>query len=100
VETPLLYRLWALADRAFLPLLLAGGAGAALGWRGGGYILLVAVFGRIGAHLLVSSVHYRRVMQSRWPPVAPLHDDTWDEWRPSGVGESARASRDRTRRSP
>jgi hypothetical protein len=78
MEAPLLYRLWALADRAFLPLLLVGGGGAALGWRGGGYILLAAVFGRIGAHLLVSSVQYRRVMRRRWPPVAPLQDDEWD----------------------
>ncbi len=79
MEAPLLYRLWSLVNMAFLPLLFVGGGGAALGWRPGGYILLAAVFGRIAGHLLVSTVAYRRVMQSRWPPVTPLDDDGWDD---------------------
>ena len=62
----------------WLVLLIAGFYGGLLGWRAGGFLMLAAVCGMIGGHLLTGASVYRRVMRRPWPNVPPLDDD--DDW--------------------
>ena len=62
----------------WLFLLVVGAYGGALGWRGGAFVMLAAVCGRVSGHLLVGVTEYRRIMRRQWPKVPPLDDD--DDW--------------------
>ena len=62
----------------WLLLLVVGAYGGLLGWRGGAFVMLAAVCGRVAGHLLVGVTEYRRIMRRPWPKVAPLDDE--DEW--------------------
>lgn len=59
-------------------LLIAGAYGGALGWRVAALVMLAAVSGQIGGHLLVGLTEYRRAMRRPWPKVQPAQDD--DDW--------------------
>ena len=59
-------------------VLIVGGYCAAFGWRPGAYLLLTALLGLIGGHLVMGITEYRRIMRRPWPQVAPLDDD--DDW--------------------
>jgi hypothetical protein len=59
-------------------LLIVGAYGAVLGWRGGAFVMLAAVCGNVGGHLLIGITEYRRIMRRSWPKALPLDDE--DEW--------------------
>ena len=53
------------------------GFSAVLGWRPGGWLLVVAVCERILLDLAVGVTAYREVMSRPWPQVPVLTDDDW-----------------------
>ena len=62
----------------WLLVMIVGIYGAAFGWRPGAYVMLTALLGLVGGHLVMGITEYRRVMRRPWPQVAPLDDD--DDW--------------------
>jgi hypothetical protein len=62
----------------WLLLLMSGLSTSALGWRGGAFLMLTAVCGMIGGHLVMGVAEYRRTMRRPWPKVPPIDDD--DDW--------------------
>ena len=62
----------------WLIVMIVGVYGAAFGWRPGAYLMITALLGEIGGHLLTGITEYRRVMRRPWPQVPPIDDD--DEW--------------------
>jgi hypothetical protein len=65
-------------DLVWLLSLIIGAYGAALGWRGGAFLMLTAVCGRVFGHLLMGFTEYRRIVRRPWPKVPSLDDE--DEW--------------------
>ena len=62
----------------WLLVMIVGIYGAAFGWRPGAYVMVTALLGLVGGHLVMGITEYRRVMRRPWPQVAPLDDD--DDW--------------------
>jgi hypothetical protein len=60
-------------------LLFAGAFGAALSWRPGAFLLLIAAAGLLTTHLFIGVSAYRETMNRPWPPVQPLAEDD-DDW--------------------
>jgi hypothetical protein len=67
---------FALAEN-LLFVLMIGSMYAALVWRPGAYVLLVAFTGRVLNHMAQGVVSYRIVMARPWAEVAPIDDDDW-----------------------
>lgn len=68
----------AVFEPVWLLTMIAGMYGAGFGWRPGAYLMLAAVLGTIGGHVVAGAAEYRTVMARPWPQVAPLADE--DDW--------------------
>jgi hypothetical protein len=68
-------RIWASTDSFALLALLVGLYGGGLGWRPAAWILLGALTLRIGSHLVIGTIAYRRTMRREWPAVEPVPFD-------------------------
>jgi len=58
-------------------LLVAGLILLLLAPRPGVFLLLAGVSARIGSHLFLGILGYRRTMRRPWPHVTPLGEDDW-----------------------
>ena len=74
-----LARTWQSVTSGAAVLTVAGAVASVAGWQSWAWLVVAGLgIGAVG-QIVIGVIAFRRTMKRKWPDVAPLSDDDWDD---------------------